>query len=93
MKIDGDTVTFDTGKKVDVNCGIVGLSPDLSVYAGYDNSWFIPDPYYWDDEDKADPQSNHYLTPSERIELADHMIEQWTRFKVAALNVPPGHDL
>ncbi len=84
MKIEGDIVTFSTGKKVDVNCGIIGLSPDLDVSAGYDNGWFNADPFYWDD-DKANPQSSRYLTPDEQIELADYMVQQWLRFKERAI--------
>ncbi len=88
MKIEGDTVTFSTGRTVYVNCGIVGLGPDLNVTAGYDNGWFDPSGEQYDEDDMHDPQSHRYLTLAERAELADYMIQQWMRFK-ALPEIPP----
>jgi hypothetical protein len=76
MKIEGDTVTFSTGRVVDVNRGIIGIDDELGVTAGYDNGWFY--------EGYTEPDDNYYLTPAERIELADYMILQWQRFKERA---------
>jgi hypothetical protein len=91
MKIEGDQVTFSTGKKVYVNCGIIGLSPDLDVSAGYDNGWFSPTDGWHDEDGIVDPQSRHYLTPAEQAELADYMLEQWQKFKARAVHVVAVH--
>ncbi len=92
MKIEGDQVTFSTGKQVYVNCGIIGLSPDLDVSAGYDNGWFSPSWFSptagYDEDDVADPQSPRYLTRLEQVELADYMLDQWRAFKRRALALP-----
>lgn len=39
LKIDGNTVTFSSGRKVYANNGIIGLSPDLRVSEGYDGGF------------------------------------------------------
>lgn len=88
MKINGDEVTFSTGRRVYVNCGIVGLGPDLRVSAGYDNPWFDPSGEQYDEDDVQNPQSARYLTLAERTELADYMIQQWMRFKVLPEGAP-----
>lgn len=40
MKITGDDVIFNTGKKQYANNGIIGISPSLSVCTGYDDGYF-----------------------------------------------------
>ncbi len=75
MRVEGDNVVFSTGRKVYVNCGIIGLGPDLRVTAGYDNGWFDPSGEQYDEDDMQNPQSSRYLTLTERAELADFMIE------------------
>ena len=78
MKINGDMVTFSTGKIKSANCGVIGLSPKLEVTEGFDAAFHRPMPS-WMTIDNYDG-----LTRSERIELANYMIEQWQRFKVIA---------
>ena len=74
MKIDENThsVTFgSTGKAVDCYGGMIGLSAELNVGGGYDDTIHFPD-----------LQSE--LTPAEQLELADHMIERWKHFRIRA---------
>jgi len=65
LRIDGDMVTFSTGREFVANFGIIGISPNLEVYEGYDGHVF---------DGPAD------LSEEERRELADHMIERWIAF-------------
>jgi len=75
MKIDGDKVTFSTGKERIANCGIIGISErHLEVTDGYDSGFHNDD--WYDDEQK--------LTKEEQIELADYMIGVWNKFKEKA---------
>ena len=74
MKIDGDEVIFSTGKVRYANNGIIGLGPDLEVSEGYDGGfWSAHESEYKDEAD--------ILTPAERVELADYMIERWQAFR------------
>lgn len=57
-----------SGRVVTANCGIIGIGPMGSVYDGYDGGM---------------GDSDAFTTP-ERVELADYMIERWTRYKVDA---------
>jgi len=76
MKIVKDTVTFSTGKERYANCGIIGLAPDGEVTQGSDGGfWAREEAEYRDDP----------LTPAERLELADYMIERWKMFRDSAL--------
>ena len=71
MKIEGDTITFSSGRTAYANNGIVGLGPKMSVTEGYDGG--IGWPPLEPDEDS--------LTADDMGELADHMVAEWTRFK------------
>lgn len=66
-RIEGDTIIFSSGKKCYANGGIVGISPDLTLYEGYDG-WIGES--FPDAGDRAD-----------FLELADLMIATWTRFR------------
>lgn len=76
MKIDGDTITFSSGRTTYANYGIIGISPDLSLFGGYDGSIDWPVPDWWQPEAKVGK-----LTSDDMRELADHMIATWTKFK------------
>lgn len=76
MKIDGDDVIFSTGAVRYANNGIIGLSPDMRVTEGYDGGLWSPEEAAWRDD---------CLTPAERVELADYMIERWKTFRDMAL--------
>lgn len=73
MKIERSLITFTSGRTIKANDGIVGLAPDLSISGGYDTRIGWPT---W-----LDPDEDGYVTAEDMRELADHMIEQWTRFK------------
>ena len=74
MKIsEEDYFEFDTGKRVYAYRNKIGLGPDLSVTGGYDDGFYGEG---WDYSDET-----HGLTVAEHIELADYMIEQWTKYK------------
>lgn len=78
MKIKDQKAIFSsTGNEVEFNCGIVGLGPDMTVYEGYDDSIYHQPSEYLDEE-LSD------LTTGEQVELAEHMIEQWQKFKALA---------
>lgn len=72
MKIKEDDIILSTGKRLYANYGIIGLSPPHPEYGwqlsgGYDCSLEVDDD----------------LTLSEKIEIADYMIELWKRYKAA----------
>lgn len=81
MKIDHDHVIFNTGKERYANGGIIGINDRLEIYGGYDSSFYIDsaDDKSWRDEEDI-------LSPSELIELADHMIGMWSAFKTKVIN-------
>lgn len=73
MKIDGDTVTFETtGNEFYANNGIIGLcEPEngkWEVSEGYDGCFSA-----W--------SGSGGMTKEEKIELSDYMIDLWSRFK------------
>lgn len=76
MKIVKDTVIFSTGTERYANNGIIGLAPDMEVSEGYDGG-------FWSREESE--YRENPLTPAERVELADFMIEQWKTFRDMAL--------
>jgi hypothetical protein len=76
MKIDGDRVIFSSGREKYANNGIIGLSPDMEVTEGYDGGFHQPHEDWMDD--------NSSLTREEQIELADYMIEAWSKFRKSA---------
>lgn len=80
MKIKHNEITFSSGKKIYVNNGIVGISPDLKVYEGYDGGLF--DMSYTFEGD---------ITNAEAIELANFMISQWKKFKKNILEKEKSH--
>jgi len=70
MKIDGDTITFSSGRTAYANRGIIGINPELELSEGYDGG--IDWPNGW----RENP-----LTKEDVSELADHMIGLWQKFK------------
>lgn len=76
MEIIGDNVIFITGKVKPANLGIIGLSPSLKVYEGYDGMFHSRKEEYMDEDE--------YLTDDELVELADHMIKKWKELKYKA---------
>lgn len=68
MKYDEDEYTFSSGRRVCSNLGIIGISPNLELFEGYDGRL----------------GGCHKLTKEDRIELADYMIERWGKFKEQA---------
>lgn len=74
-----DRITFRSGRYIEPNNGIVGLSPGLELYDGYDETLKASDPAEHDD---PFPQE---LSPAEEVELADIMIARWSQVRAAAL--------
>ena len=68
MKINGDDVIFSTGRLAYANNGIIGIGPNMTIYDGYDGIFCL------------DMESGDF-TSTELVELADYMIEQWTKFR------------
>jgi len=74
MKIEGNVVTFSTGKVVSVNFGVIGIGTDLIVSAGYDNG------LYFRGDSLGDDGESDSLTNEEAIELGKYMIDLWNKF-------------
>jgi hypothetical protein len=70
MIIEGDEITFSSGRTAYANCGIVGIGPELNISHGYDGD------IDWPPLPVADA-----LTTEDMRELADHMIATWKKFK------------
>lgn len=74
-----EIIKFSTGKEIKAFMSIVGICHDLDVSFGSDDSLSTPH----DARCAEDADANNYseVTSSECIELADIMIERWTKFK------------
>jgi len=66
---------LSTGRQFGVNQGIIGLSPQLRVYEGYDGGLLVTD------QEAINSCDDNPWTSAERRELADAMIERWQAFK------------
>lgn len=73
-----------SGRVVYANGGIFGLSEDLELTEGYDGSLSSRWPGY-----EYEPDPEHEFTADEVREIADIMIERWTRFRAALPISPP----
>ena len=60
-----DRITLPSGKSFHANHGLVGINSKLEVSEGYDGML--------DDYD-------NYLSPQERRELSEYMIDLWRKF-------------
>ena len=69
MKIEEDTITFNSGHKAHATLGIVGINSQLELSEGYDRHIDWPVPEWWQ---KQHPERT--LTNEDMRELADHMI-------------------
>ena len=69
-----------SGKTFYANGGIIGIDEDLNVTEGYDGGIEFQPLSQWED---GDPENLKPWTSAEKIELADMMIDRWTRFKAA----------
>jgi len=69
MKIEEDTITFNSGHKARATLGIVGINSQLEPSEGYDRRMDWPVPEWWK---KQHPERT--LTDEDMRELADHMI-------------------
>lgn len=77
LKVKDQLLIFSTGRRVSVQRGVLGISPGLEVFHGYDGV-LIPAEPFLDDNDA--------LSDLERIELAEHMIARWQAFKERSLS-------
>lgn len=69
MTVQGDRVTFSSGKEFRANRGIVGLAPDsAAVYDGYDGTFACGE----------DGQTS--LSLDECKELAEYMTDLWSKW-------------
>ena len=69
-----------SGKTFYANLGIIGIDDELGVYGGYDQGIDFSPLYEWEE---GDPESLKPWTVAEKIELANMMIERWTKFRDA----------
>jgi hypothetical protein len=74
MKIVGDKITFTSGRERYASNGIIGLGPDGEVTEGYDGSLWSVEEVDWREPEAC-------LSPADRVELADYMIERWKTFR------------
>jgi hypothetical protein len=72
MKVEHDTVTFSTGTTRYAHAGVIGIGNDNDVSEGYDGGLWSEHEREWTDST---------LTKEELIELADYMIERWTKWR------------
>lgn len=72
MKYEDGQMIFSTGKRRSANGGILGLTTEYEVTEGYDGTFWSRVESEWTDEP---------LTPAERVELADYMLERWQTFR------------
>ena len=77
-------IMFSTGKTRYSCSDILGISEDGHVFYGSDGSFYNPD------NGTGDSSTDQPLTPVELIELADEMIERWSRLKQRATQSTPG---
>lgn len=69
-------IVFSSGRSLDVNGDIIGISREMDVYGGYDNAITYPRPEWYDeDEGRGD------MTDADALELADMMIARWQTFR------------
>ena len=76
--LDIDTLGFTSGRRLNANCGIIGLSFNNNKFelsVGYDAPIYWP-PLY----SKAGIEPDDLRT-EDMIELADMMIERWQKFR------------
>lgn len=67
---------LSTGREFCANVGSIGISPDGTVFTGYDDQIdFSPD-FYGDARD-----GDYRWTQAEKVELANVMIARWHKFK------------
>ena len=74
-------VLESTGREAYANCGFVGINDDLELSYGYDGI-FVP---YLTKIDIVQNKDSLFAkapwTPQERTEIANYMIDLWTKFK------------
>jgi hypothetical protein len=74
-----DVIKLKSGREIYANCGAVGINEDddgFQISQGYDGR--IPWPHL--DCDQPDPTD---LTADDMRELADILIDRWTRFRAS----------
>lgn len=77
-RIDSDTYELSTGRRIQANRGILGLTPDKlrphesRLTEGYDGP-------VWEGAQQRGPADDpgDILTPAERLEIAEHQIKLW----------------
>jgi hypothetical protein len=80
MEIKGDAITFSSGRQAYANCGIVGINSALELHQGYDGTIDFPVPEWWR-TDHPEWINEKTLTADDMRELADFMIDLWSKFK------------
>lgn len=70
-----DTYRLSTGREFYANCGLIGIGDQESGYQS--NVFEISEGY----DGHVDTDT---WTMAEKVELADYMIAQWAKFKLAA---------
>jgi len=63
---------FESGRYRPANCGIIGIDENLSVSQGYDGDFY---------DDDTEEYQEEKLSKEDLKELADFMIERWSKFK------------
>ena len=73
-----DYFKLKSGREIYVFGNVIGLSPELEVTGGWDNT------VYAEYDEDLFPDEEPDLTRDERLELADYMLGQWHLFKEKA---------
>lgn len=74
-RINRDNFQFACSERIAyANLGVIGIDPDGNLFGGYDDNFEANQGDEFADDERA-------LTPDERRELAEHMIERWHKFR------------
>lgn len=71
-----EKIVFSTGKVIEPNRGLIGLSPDFEIGEGYDSTL----PRHEEFLDIYESDSTFILTKQECRELCEIMIKRWQDF-------------
>lgn len=90
MKYDGkNTLTLSTGREIYAYNGEVGINPDSTyVGGGHDDEidWKLMRDKFHRGELSDNVTADEFLTPDERIDIANTMLRRWQRYRREALD-------
>ena len=70
-----ESILFSSGRRIEPVMGVIGIGYDLELYSGSDETLYAATP---DDEYR---DKRRFISAEDCVELADHMIATWQRFR------------